>query len=447
MISSNHLSEFSSPNRNDWTKRFQSELKTGNENLGYWNIQEGLFSEPYQSNIKINPIQLEFNQNSQKAIGGCINVVEFTFNNNYDIYHTISSYNAKGITGFWCNINSLEEIDLLADISFQNKYIFAKIKNKDLEILYKLISSPNFKLGGIGNDPIANWMQYGIDYRDSLDIIIAHLQKNQTIEKFSAIMVNATTFHEAGANIILEIALTISAVVNYLDLLTDKGISAVDALNSIFYSIAVGPSYITEIAKLRALRILIKQVGLMYEIPFSDIIPFIHVTNSRLYNSSIEENNNILRNTTEAMSAIIGGCDALKIVSHTSDKTNLHADRLAQNCLNILQNEAYFDKVADPIAGAYSIEQLTENIRLAAWELFLEIESKGGIMAYHKSGELKKALDKSWLEKQYLFDKNVMIGVNKYRNDPIPSIEKKQSATLFYSKKNLADHFIETNQH
>lgn len=447
MISSNKLFEFNSPAPDDWRKKFQSELKTGNAHSEFWKIEEGLIFESYQSSINISLKQLEFNQKSQKNSEQCLNLSEYTFQTNIDINHTISKFKAKGIAGFWCEINDLKQIDLLSKEAFENNYILAKLKNEDTAILEKLLSLPHFKLGGIGNDPVADWMQYGTDYGNSFDTIAIHLQKTRSSKKFFPIMVDASIYHDAGAGIILESALTISAAVNYIDQLTEKGISPTDAFHSIFYSISVGPSYITEMAKLRALRIILKQVGLAYKIPFDEITPFIHVTNSQFYHSKIEENNNILRYTTAAMSAIIGGCNALTVVPHTINKTNQDAERLAQNCVNILQNEAYFGKVNDPVAGSYSIETLTENIRAAAWHLFLEIESKGGIMAYHQSGDLKNALEKSWIEKQKIFENKVMVGVNKYRTEPIPAEENKKSATGCYPKRNIVDQYLAMSQH
>ena len=91
---------------------------------------------------------------------------------------------------------------------------------------------------------------------------------------------------------------------------------------------------------------------------------------------------NMLRTQTEAMSAILGGTDSLTvepfdIVFRQPDE---FSERIARNQQLILKEESYFDKVADPSAGSYYIEKLTQLIAENAWKLFVETEEQGGFL-------------------------------------------------------------------
>ncbi len=131
--------------------------------------------------------------------------------------------------------------------------------------------------------------------------------------------------------------------------------------------ITVKNLFFVEIAKLRALRLLLLQVSSMYGVEMQAHEFTIHVKTSLQSVANI--NQNLLSNTTQAMSAIIGGCNILTITPHSNDKPAFAA-RIARNISNLLKEESYFDKVADAANGSYYIEQLTDKIAEAAWKNF-----------------------------------------------------------------------------
>lgn len=127
-------------------------------------------------------------------------------------------------------------------------------------------------------------------------------------------------------------------------------------------------NYFFEIAKLRALRWLWKQVCDLNNQPYN--ISIVSETGLNKRNDN-DEYTNMLRNTTEAMSAILGGCDSLIINSHDIVKENSDfGKRIARNIHHILQHESYFSEVNDATKGAYYIEYLTYQLCKKTWEKF-----------------------------------------------------------------------------
>jgi methylmalonyl-CoA mutase len=120
----------------------------------------------------------------------------------------------------------------------------------------------------------------------------------------------------------------------------------------------------------------------------------IHCVTSELNKTVDDPFTNMLRTQTEAMSAIIGGTDSLTVQPYDISfrKPDEFSERIARNQQLILKKESYFDKVVDPAAGSYYIENLTNMIAENAWKLFLEIEDQGGFLCALRSGYVGKLL-------------------------------------------------------
>jgi methylmalonyl-CoA mutase len=135
----------------------------------------------------------------------------------------------------------------------------------------------------------------------------------------------------------------------------------------------------------------------------------------------------MLRATTEAMSAVIGGCDSLSVrgFDETYQESNDFSRRISRNISTILKEESYFDKVIDPSAGSYFIENLTFEIAKNAFKLLQDVENKGGIVEAFKQNfiqdEIKRNFEKT--QNDLLSNEKIMVGVNKFRFDETPFIE------------------------
>jgi methylmalonyl-CoA mutase len=183
------------------------------------------------------------------------------------------------------------------------------------------------------------------------------------------------------------------------------------------FNLAVGSDFFTEIAKLRALRklwaLVLDQYGMNEEL-------YLHCETTQLNKSSLDSYNNMLRTTTESMSAILGGCNSLVVrpFDITFKNTSEFSARMARNQQLILKEEAYLDKVADAGAGSYYIESLTDKIAEEAWQDFKRIQSKGGYLACLKSEYIQAAIEMqaNVLQEELKEGQRVLIGVNKYPN-------------------------------
>lgn len=240
--------------------------------------------------------------------------------------------------------------------------------------------------------------------------------------QFRTVCVSGLDFHTAGATATQELAFLLARLVDTYDTLTEQGLTPAQLGPKTILSVAVGTSYFLEIAKLRALRVLWARVGAAYGI---SVPAFVHAQTSAFYESTATPYTNLLRATTEAMSATVGGCDLLTVrpynaLTHSSD---VFGGRIARNVSLLLTEESYFNRVADPSAGSYYIEKITHQLTEAAWQLFLDVEAKGG---------LAKAADwvKAEIEAAYnarveaVAQGKVLVGVNKFRFDESVQADK-----------------------
>jgi len=136
----------------------------------------------------------------------------------------------------------------------------------------------------------------------------------------------------------------------------------------------------------------------------------------------------MLRTTTEGMAASLGGADSisLKPFDIAYKKDDEFSRRISRNIQVILKEESAFDKVIDPAAGSYYIENLTNSIAEAAWKLFQEIETEGGIINVIIPGKLKNAIEESCRKRDMdiATRKYILLGTNQYPNINETMIDK-----------------------
>ncbi|RKS15054.1 methylmalonyl-CoA mutase subunit beta [Flavobacterium sp. 120] len=226
----------------------------------------------------------------------------------------------------------------------------------------------------------------------------------------SLISINAALYQNAGANMVQQIAYSLGHANEYFN--------RVEAINKpIVFEVAVGTNYFFEIAKLRALRLLFNLIAKEYNHNLDcNIIVSPTKRNKTLYDYNV----NMLRTTTECMSAIIGGADAIANLPYDAlyHKDNEFGDRIARNQLLILKNESYFDKVNNPADGSYYIENLTNQLAEKSLALFKDIEANGGFLKQLNDGIIKRKIQESADTAQALFDngKEILLGTNKHPN-------------------------------
>jgi methylmalonyl-CoA mutase len=224
--------------------------------------------------------------------------------------------------------------------------------------------------------------------------------------------IRADLLHEAGAHSIQELGYAIAAGVERLAALTaTKSVDA--AAQEIEFVMAVGPSYFIEIAKLRAARLLWAQAVAAFEPKDVEACCMrLNVRTPRRNKSVYDRHTNLLRATTEALAAVVGGCDQLTVEPFGFDP------HLAMNIQRILREEAHIHAVADPAGGSYYIEALTDSIAREAWKLFQQVEAEGGYARALESGAIGKALavTRAARDKAISARRRTLVGVNNYPN-------------------------------
>jgi methylmalonyl-CoA mutase len=233
--------------------------------------------------------------------------------------------------------------------------------------------------------------------------------------------IRADLLHEAGAHAVQELGYGIAAGVERLAELTAT-LPIVTIASQIEFVFAVGPSYFVEVAKLRAARILWAQAVTAFGTKDDNACRMrLHVVTPQRNKSAYDRYTNLLRVTTEALSAAIGGCDRLTVTPSGFDP------HLALNVQRILKEESHVDAVADPAGGSYYIEALTDSLAREGWKLLQRVEAEGGYAAALASGSIEKALaeTRAARNKAYSSRRRALVGVNNYPdvNEKTPGAE------------------------
>ena len=251
--------------------------------------------------------------------------------------------------------------------------------------------------------------------------IVELIHKTKEYKHVRIVTVAGQTFGNSGSTIVEELAFTLSAGHDYLVRLTDAGLDVDAAARKLRFSFSVSSNYFMEIAKFRAARMLWANIVKGYGPAKNCACKMqIHAETSRWNQTVYDPYVNMLRGTTEAMSATIAGVHSLEVMPFDASFENPteFSKRIARNVELLLKNESHFDQVVDPAGGSYYVENLTQSIAAEAWKLFLEIEEKGGYTEAYKAGLIAERIKASAAAK----DKNIatrrqtLLGANQYPN-------------------------------
>ena len=326
----------------------------------------------------------------------------------------------KGAECLWFVISS-EESDL--NILFKNIDLsitpilisFEFLSEEFFTTLLTFLSGKDHHIS-LQIDPIGNLARSGNWYHnlkkdhEILNSIVAKAEGFNSI-----ISVDGTLYQNAGATIPQELAYMLAHVNEYLNHFNNDENTKTEI--QLQFLTATGSNYFFEIAKLKALRLLYASLATEYKISEKcSILAQPSKRDKTLYDYNV----NLLRTTTQSMSAILGGADNVYNSPYDAiyHKNNEFGDRIARNQLLVLKNESYFDKVSNASDGAYYIETLTQQFAEKALEIFKEIENGGGFLKQLKEGNIQRKITESATKEQELFDagKITLIGTNKFQN-------------------------------
>ncbi len=405
---SKHLfNEFEPVSSKQWKQQIQYELKGAdyNETL-VWESPEGIKVKPF---YHVDENQLKFESPISNGFKIIQNIYVYDISKSNERALETINRGAESIR-FTLESDTISLEKLLENLPKENIIYYFNVLFLSADFIKKVASfasQNNYKII-ILQDAIGQLAKDG-NWFESLEKDFNQLQSAASLN-FPFLSCKIDLYQNAGANIIQQLAYAMAHVNEYFN--------RIDSISTpITFEVCVGTNYFFEIAKLRALRLLFDSLVKEYQYTFDC---HIIVTPTKRNKTLFDYNVNMLRTTTECMSAILGGADGISNLAYDAlyHKDNEFGDRISRNQLLVLKHESYFNQVHNPADGAYYIESLTEQLAEKVLELFKDIEANGGLITQLIEGTIQRKINESAQKEQDLFDsgKEVLLGTNKYPN-------------------------------
>ncbi|GGH01518.1 methylmalonyl-CoA mutase [Polaribacter pacificus] len=405
-MSTNLFEQFEATSAAAWKQKIQVDLKGDdyNESL-LWKTDEGITVKPFytkedrtNAEFPMTPFDANIcqsiyvdnekiaNQLAVDALNRGANSIEFKASKVFDPKTLLLGIDLQKTTLYF-------RLDWL-DASFVNSLAnFCNSKHCyfDIDIIAKLAASGNW-FDSLNND------------HSALESIVQN--------KSNSICINAGTYQNAGATSSQELAYALAHANEYLNYF------GATSAAQFHFKFSVGGNYFFEIAKLRAFRMLWSALLNEHEAEQTEA----HIScQPSLRNKTIYDYNvNMLRTTSECMSAILGGANTVLNTPYDLlfHKSNEFGERIARNQLLILQKECQLTNANTIADGAYYIESLSVQLAEKALAIFKTIETGGGFLRQLKQGTIQRKIEESALKEQDRFNNGslVLIGSNKQEN-------------------------------
>ncbi|MFD2101028.1 methylmalonyl-CoA mutase subunit beta [Flagellimonas iocasae] len=407
--------EFPSVSAKQWKQKIQFDLKGADYNDALvWESLEGIKTKPFY--------------NSEDLEG--LKTYDLPKNHDWNIAQTIYAGDAtkankkaldirnKGVESLIFTIPTadIDFATLLDGMDLESTPIHFNFQFLAVEPIKKLMTFLGDKTSHVylHIDIITNLARSG-NWFHSLEKDHANLEEIQSVTSkitgVNTIGVDLSLYQNAGGNRVQQLAYGLASANEYLNHFKSNKTFPIS------FKVAVGGNYFFEIAKLRALRWLWNSLAKEYGIENDcHILAIPSKRNKTLYDYNV----NLLRTTSESMSAVLGGADTVCNLPYDAiyHKDNEFGERIARNQLLLLKEESYFEEASQISKGAYYIESLTEQLAEKALNLFKQIEKSGGFLDALKKGTILQKIKDSAAKEQQLFDdaQIVLVGTNKFQN-------------------------------
>lgn len=448
------FSDFPSVSTEEWMAKIVADLKGADfEKKLVWKTNEG---------FNVNPFYRSENLEGLKAVDslpGEFPYVRGTKKDNdwytrQDIYvNDFKAANAKALDVLNKGITSLGfQIDG-DDVNAENiKVLLAGIQPEAVELNFSTCYRKSIELtkilvdyikesgadvmkcfGSVNFDPFKPLLKKGRDAEGWIEKAAEIVKVGAALPRFRVLAVNAHALNDGGAFIYQELGYALANANQILSSLVESGLEAGLVAKKIKFNFGIGGNYFMEIAKFRAARWLWAEIVDAYQPICPNECPnitaegvcrcaskiYAHAQTSLFNKTVYDAHVNLLRTQTEAMSATIAGINSLTVrpFDESYKTADDFSERIARNQQLLLKEECHFDKITDPSAGSYYIENLTKSIAEQAWKLFLEIDEKGFYVAL-KEGVVQKAVKASADNrfKALATRREVLLGTNQFPN-------------------------------
>ena len=453
----NLLADFPSVSTQQWMDKITADLKGADfDKKLVWKTNEGFAVKPFYRAEDIE------NLKTKDVVPGKFPFVRGTkLNNDWFVRQDIEvsdvkQANAKaldvlckGCTSLGFILNKQDVTDEAIASLLQNieatavelNFIVCASRAAELGlILTDYFKSKNYDLtkltGSIHVDPIHRMLTSGKDLTvDEVKMACKYaVMAVKELPFYRVVNVDAVDLSNAGAYDAQELGYALAWGNQYLSMLIEAGVEPSTAAKKIKFNFGVGGNYFMEIAKFRAAKLLWANVVDAYQpkclksncshtvngICKCAAKMYIHAETSTFNKTIFDANVNMLRTQTEAMSATLGGVNSLTVLPYDISYKNADefSERIARNQQLLLKEESHFDKVADPAAGSYYIETLTNELAAQAWKIFLSVEEEGGFLAAVKAGTVQTAINNTAIArmKNASSRREVLLGTNQFPN-------------------------------
>lgn len=402
-MSKNLFNDFDAVSAKQWKQKIQADLKGADYNEALiTSTYEGIDIKPFYNREDLEDLETSSFISDWK-IGETIKATDITTAHelaNEALKGGVEALhfsNLKSHTDLSAILKNLPKTTVYLDVN-DNSLI---TENLDQNIFYNYDPINHLNISG-------NWHS---DMKT--DMLLFKKLTTQT----KTLTINGSVYQNAGANMVQQLAYLLAQASEYLHVLHEDISDDKKQKVEIIFEVAIGSHYFFEIAKLRALKQLWNTLAIEFEF---NATCRIHAVPSKRNKTIYDYNTNMLRTTTECMSAVLGGADTVFNLPYDNlyHQPNAFGNRIARNQLLILRHESYFDKVKNAADGSYYIETLTTQLAEKALTLFKQIEASGGYLKQLKEGLIQKKIEESARKEQEDFNtkKLVLLGTNKHPN-------------------------------
>ncbi len=408
-MSASLFDDFTPVTAKQWKQKIQFDLKGADYNdTLVWTSNEGIQVKPfYHSEDLSGTIVIPETKSSQFKVCETIFVDDVTIANKIAL-KAISS--GVECLKFIIPTDKISSKNLLNHIDLEDTTVYFEPLFLNPEFINNTLPN-NIR---INTDIIGNLAKSGNWFSNLKDDFSKF---EDCLKTTGSLAIHADLYQNAGANIIQQLAYALAHLNEYFNHIESSNPEKANSNIHIVLNVAIGSNYFFEIAKLRALRLLFETLQKEYDESYSLSV---FASPSKRNKTIYDYNTNLLRSTTECMSAILGGADIINNLPYDCvfKKSNGFSSRIAKNQLLILKHESYFNVVNNPSDGSYYIETLTKELAEKALALFKDIEKNGGFLKQLKEGTIQRKIKESAAKEQAQVDtgSSTILGSNKHTN-------------------------------
>lgn len=436
------MAEFPGVSTEQWEKVITADLKGGDyQKKLVWRTMEGFSVQPYYraENLKslkhMGSAPAEFPYvRGAKASGGWMVRQTIKVESAREANAHALSILMKGVDSVGFVINSKDfsasDLDVLlsgiamgaVELAFSGcaashvaKLFIAKVTREKMDVEQVRAT--------FGIDPLKRASQKGKMCKNGecFDELAEIIKSVGPYKRIRVISVGGVLFNSCGATATQELAFSLAAAHEYIVELMKRGLTIDQIAPSIKFNLAISSNYFMEIAKFRAGRMLYSSVVAPYKPERGCSSKMrVHATTSTWNMTAYDPYVNMLRGTTEAMSAALANVDSIEVLpfDHTYAEPSEFSTRIARNAQLLLKEESHLDQVVDPGAGSYYIETLTDSIATHAWDLFKAVEEKGGYLAALRAGFIQQTVAATAAKRDMNIAtrREILLGTNQYPN-------------------------------